>query len=249
MASIFDFTTTQLIFMLLGVFLMGCAKAGLKGLDMINILLMAMVFGSKSSTGIVLPLLCVADVFAVTYYKRDVQWPLVIKLLPYIFIGILAGVYLGKEMDEVLFRKIMAIIVLITVAILGYTEVLKKEIKNIDAGFSGFVGIVVGFTTMIGNLAGAFANIYFLSLKISKRDFIGTAAWLFLIVNLSKLPFQIFYWHNINQSTLIIDLFLIPMLIIGFFVGLKLTDKINEKNFRLMVIAFTLLGALIMLLK
>ena len=60
---------------LLGAFIIGLSKAGLKGIDMMNVTIMAIVFGSKASTGIVLPLLCSADIMAVIYYNRHARWP------------------------------------------------------------------------------------------------------------------------------------------------------------------------------
>ena len=53
---------------------------------------------------------------------------------------------------------------------------------------------------MLGNLAGAFANIYFLAMRLPKNGFIGTAAWVFLVINLFKLPFQVLVWKNINAD-------------------------------------------------
>ena len=70
------------------------------------------------------------------------------------------------------------------------------------------MGLAAGFTTMLGNLAGAFANIYFLAMRLPKNNFIGTAAWVFLVINFFKLPFQAFYWHNITGATLYVDLLL-----------------------------------------
>ena len=52
----------------LGAFIIGLAKAGLKGIEMLNVTIMALVFGGKASTGVVLPMLCVADILAVLYY-------------------------------------------------------------------------------------------------------------------------------------------------------------------------------------
>jgi len=41
----------------LGAFLIGVAKAGLKGMGVFMVTLMALAFGAKASTGIVVPLL------------------------------------------------------------------------------------------------------------------------------------------------------------------------------------------------
>ena len=50
------FSVIDIVFVVSGAFIIGLAKAGLRGIDMLNVTLMALVFGSKLSTGIVLPL-------------------------------------------------------------------------------------------------------------------------------------------------------------------------------------------------
>src|SRR5678809_1043947 len=117
-----DILSTLSVFNLLlvfsGAFILGLAKAGLRGIDMLNVTLMALVFGSKASTGIVLPLLCAADIAAVIYYHRHAQWKHFWKLIPWMAAGILIGVYAGKDMNEAVFRKVMAIIIILTVVII-----------------------------------------------------------------------------------------------------------------------------------
>jgi len=190
----------------LAAFIIGLSKAGLKGIDMLNVTLMAIVFGGKASTGIVLPLLCSADILAVLYYHRHAQWPLFWRLVPWMAIGILIGVFAGKDLNEAYFRKIMAIIIILTAIIMIVMEWRKTIILPGNKFFTAGMGLVSGFTTMLGNLAGAFSNIYFLAMQLSKNDFIGTAAWVFLAMNFFKLPFQVFYWKNITAATLTTDL-------------------------------------------
>ncbi len=236
-------------FVMLAAFAIGLAKGGLKGVDMLAVTIMALVFGGKASTGIVLPLLCVADIGAVSYYNRHAQWKHFWKLIPWMIIGILLGVFLGKDMDEIVFRKVMAVIIVITIAIVLWLEFRKSTSVPQHPLFATGTGLTAGFTTMIGNLAGAFANLYFLAMRLPKNDFIGTAAWIFLVMNLFKLPFQIFYWKNINLQTLQTDLVLVPALAIGFFSGIFLTRKIGDGHYRKMVLLLTLAGSVLMLLK
>lgn len=234
----------------IGAFFIGMGKAGLKGVDMLSVIIMAMIFGSKSSTGIVLPLLSLADIAAVKYYNRHAQWSHFWKLIPWMGVGILLGVYFGKDMDEELFRRIMIITILITVAIVIRMEFFHRTTTiPSHKGFAIGTGLIAGFTTMIGNLAGAFANLYFLAMRLPKNDFIGTTAWIFLVINLFKLPFQVFYWKNITIETLRIDLMLIPLLALGFFTGIKLVGKINETQFRKMILWLTVIGSLLMFFK
>jgi uncharacterized membrane protein YfcA len=246
---IHSYDLIQWILVMLAAFLIGMGKAGLKGVDMLNVTLMAIVFGGKTSTGIVLPLLCVADIAAVAYYNRHAQWKYFWKLVPWMMAGILLGVFAGKDMDEQLFKKIIAAIILVTIVVVFVMEYRKSKVVPDNLLFTIPTGLAAGFTTMMGNLAGAFANLYFLAMRLGKNDFIGTGAWIFLFMNLFKLPFQIFYWKNIDTETIQVDLLLIPALAAGFWAGLKIVQKINDVQFRRLIIVLTLIGAVLMLLR
>ncbi len=86
-------------------------------------------------------------------------------------------------------------------------------------------------------------------MRMPKNDFIGTAAWVFLVINLFKLPFQAFYWRNITAETLAADLLLLPAVALGFWSGLKLVGRIRDLHYRRVVFALTVIGALGMLLR
>jgi uncharacterized membrane protein YfcA len=245
--SAYSVSSWMLIF--LSAFIIGLSKAGLKGIDMLNVTIMAIVFGGKASTGVVLPLLCAADIMAVIYYHRHAQWPHFWKLIPWMIIGILIGVYVGKDLDETIFRRVMAVIIILTVAIMLTLEFRKNIPIPGNKFFAASMGLSAGFTTMLGNLAGAFSNVYFLAMRSPKNNFIGTAAWVFLVINLFKLPFQVFYWKNITWPSLQTDLLLVPALILGFWAGVKIVARIKDDNYRKVVIILTLVGAIFIFLK
>lgn len=243
------YTAGNWVLILLAAFIIGLSKAGLKGIDMLSVTLMALVFGGKTSTGIVLPLLCLADIAAVMYYHRHAQWKYFWKLLPWMAIGILIGVYTGKDLNEAVFRKIMALIIIITAIIMVIMELRKRDKIPTHKLFVAGTGLVSGFTTMLGNLAGAFSNIYFLAMRLPKNDFIGTAAWVFLVINLFKFPFQVWYWKNITIVSLQTDLLLLPALVLGFWAGLEIVARIKNDNYRKVVIVLTLIGAIFIFMK
>ena len=249
MDILLHYSLPQWLLILAAAFIIGLGKAGLKGVDMLSVTIMALVFGGKSSTGIVLPLLCVADIAAVLYYHRHAQWHHFWKLIPWMAIGILLGVYLGKDLNEQLFRQLMAVIVVVTIVIVLWMEMRKSAKVPQHPSFAAATGLAAGFATMMGNLAGAFSNLYFLAMRMPKNDFIGTSAWLFLVINLFKLPFQAFYWNNINGTTLLTDLLLLPALALGFSTGIKLVNKLKDSSYRKVVIVLTLFGSVMMLLK
>jgi len=109
------------------------------------------------------------------------------------------------------------------------------------------MGIMAGFTTMVGNLAGAFSNIYFLAMRLPKNEFIGTAAWLFFLINSFKVPFHIWSWDTINSQSILKSLELVPFILIGLFSGVYLVKKINDASYRKLILFFTALGGVAIL--
>lgn len=244
-----DITTTAWALALTAAFVIGISKAGIKGIAIINVTLMALAFGAKESTGLIVPLLVVGDAFAVVYYNRHAQWKYIVAFLPWMILGIFIGTAIGKDLPETTFKISMSVIILGTVIMMYWWD--RKKSKNVPThwAFAGFIGTMAGITTMIGNLAGAFSNIYFLAMRLPKNQFIGTAAWLFFIVNIFKLPFHIFIWKTITPETLIINLKLVPGIILGIIVGVRLVKIIKEQFYRKMILILTAIGAFLILFR
>ncbi len=244
-----DVSTTAWALAFTAALVIGLSKAGIKGIAIVNVTLMALAFEAKESTGLVVPLLVFGDIFAVIYYNRHTQWSYIIRFLPWMIFGILLGVFIGNDLDERTFKIGMAIIILGSVAMMYWWDRRKSKAVPTHWAFSGFVGTIAGITTMIGNLGGAFSNIYFLAMRLPKNQFIGTAAWLFLIINVLKLPLHIFVWGTITTDTLIFNLKLIPGIISGIILGIRLVKFIKDDFYRKMILVLTALGALLILFR
>ncbi|WP_420401281.1 sulfite exporter TauE/SafE family protein [Flagellimonas sp.] len=230
-------------------FLMGTSKAGLKGLATFNVTLFALAFGARMSTGLIIPLLIVGDIFAVIYYNRHTQWKYIVKFLPWMLSGILIGVVLGKDLPEQEFKLGMVIVIFISLGLLIWWDKRKSSQIPTHWLFAGPIGIMAGICTMIGNLAGAFTNIFFLAMRLPKNEFVGTAAWLFFITNLFKLPFHIFVWKTITWETLLINIKLLPAIALGLITGVLVVKRINDKNYKRFILIVTGIGAVVMLIR
>jgi len=164
-------------------------------------------------------------------------------------VGILIAVWVGKELQEEVFKRWMGIIILVSVLIMWWRDRNSEmEFPN-NWTFAGSMGVAAGFTTMIGNLAGAFSNIFFLATRLPKIEFIGTAAYLYLISNFIKLPFHVFVWKTITWESLKMDAMLVGIVVFGFWVGLKIVGLFNEKAFRKFILIMTALGAILIFVK
>ncbi len=245
----FNISSLDLGLALSATLLLGMGKSGIKGLGVIIVTLMALVFGSKASTGILMPMMITADIFAVVYYHRHTQWYFLKKLLPMMAVGVLLGVWWGNDISEAIFKQVMAVFILLTVVIMIWMDRTKTFGIPKHWAFASSMGLLSGITSMIGNLAGSFASIYFLAMRLPKNEFIGTAAWLFFIINVFKLPFHVLVWKTVNTETLMLNLILSPAILIGFLLGIRLVKLINNDLYRKLVLIVTAAGALIILLK
>ena len=213
------------------------AKTGLGGLGMIVVPVMANIFGAKSSTGILLLLLIMADFFGVRYYHMHADLRQLIKLIPSTIIGILTGVFIGDILSDVYFQFLLGAVIISGALIM----VIKVDIKENNL-FSIAVGFLGGFITMIGNAAGPIMSIYFLSMGFDKNKFIGTAAWFFLFVNLFKVPMHVFIWKTMDLNILLFDLSLFPLILLGALTGVWIVKKIPEQPYKIFVIVSVILS-------
>jgi len=245
----YHLSTLQWIAIGLAVFLLGISKSGIKGLGIVLVIILAFVFGEKASTGILLPMLIAADIMAVVYYNRHANWTYIKKLMPWMVIGVLVGVWLGNYISEELFKRTMAIIIIASVLIMFYTE--RKQSAKIPTHplFAIAAGFFSGFSTMIGNLAGPITNVYFLAMRLPKNEFIGTIAWLFFLINLFKLPFHFLVWKTVSKESLVLNAVLFPIIAISFFCGIWIVKQISNVKYRKFILILTALGGLIMLFR
>lgn len=222
------------------------SKTGIHGAGMIAVPLLAVVFGGQLSSGILLPILCLADVIGVWYYHRHASWHHLKKLFPWAALGTVLGTVVGELIDDQAFKLVMAGIIVISVVIMVWMERGRKEEIPDYKWFAGLTGVAGGFTSMIGNLATSVVAIYFLTMRLPKNAFIGTTAWFFLVINWFKVPFHIFSWKTISVNTFLLDLTTLPFIALGAFLGIFIVKKIKDRAYRWFIIAMTLIAAIFM---
>lgn len=241
--NLFDFLVIYLVAMFAGM-----AKSGVHGAGMAVVPMLASVFGGKASSGLLLPILCMADIFAVVYYHRHASWKHLKMLFPWAAMGVVLGAAIGHAIDDGAFRLIMAVTVLVSVVIMVWLERAKREDIPDYTWFAVLMGVAAGFTSMIGNLAGSVMAVYLLSMRLPKNSYIGTTAWFFLVVNLFKVPFHIFAWHTITFSSFLLDVTALPAIGVGAAAGIFIVKNIPEKIYRWFIIIMTLATAVVMIL-
>lgn len=239
--------STSYLILLLSALCIGMAKSGVHGIGMASIPLLAIYFGGKASAGLALPLLIMADILAVIYYHRHANWPILWKLFPWAAIGVVVGTAVGSFIDDQLFRSLMGFIIFASFGLMLWMEKTSKEKVPTHKAFTISIGMLGGFTTMVGNLAGPVMALYLLSARLPKYNYIGTTAWFFLVINIFKVPFHVEFWNTISWRTLVLDLTAFPLIAVGALIGIWIVKKIPEKQYRWFVISTTVIAAVVMI--
>ncbi len=244
----YDLSYYQIILLMATGLMVGMSKTGVHNVGMVVIPFLAIEFGGRLSAGLLLPILCYADMLGVWYYNRHSNWDHLKKLLPFAVLGVMLGTVAGNYINDEVFRLIMAVIIFTSLVIMIWME--GKKTKNIPSGnwFAILMGVLGGFTTMIGNLAGSVMALYLLSMRFPKNQFIGTGAWFFLVINLIKIPFHIFFWGTISWNSFLLDTTLLPFIVLGGVSGVFIVKRVPDQIYRWFILIMTGVAAAFMII-
>lgn len=242
-------TNIQWLVISLTALSIGMSKTGVQGIMLMVVPLMAMAFGAKESTGVILPMLCMADIIAVAYYKRIADWKIVAKLLPTAILGFFLAIGVDNMIPSGQFRQLMGWTLLLALVVMVWSEIFGKENRWMKKWwYAAIFGLLGGFTTMIGNAAGPVMSVYLLSMRKEKMEYIGINAWFFLVVNLLKVPLQAFVWDNITWDSLQLNLVMLPVIGIGSLIGIRIVKLLPEKIFRRFIQIVTIISVILMII-
>lgn len=237
---------TWLILIACGI-LIGVAKTGISTLGMFAVVFMILFLPAKDAIGLVLPALIIGDLIAVFYYRRTVRWQLLFSLLPWVIAGLLAGYAVLKYVNNQQLSFIMGVLIL-TLTILQLLKEHRSQFQDEQAiptsgWFTATMGILAGFATMIGNVAGVIMAIYLISKRLPKAEFVGTGAWFFLFVNVLKVPFYLSL-GMISYASLILNLGMALPIILGAVIGIKVLPMIPQKSFNTVILYLGAAGSI-----
>ena len=239
---------------MLAAFCIGMSKAGFSGISLIAVFLMAELYGAVPSTGIMLPLLIVADLAVYPAFRKHASWKPVWKLLPATLAGLAIGIWLLKVIlthessDQIALRVIGGCILGMVAlqSLRAWKPELAERLAN-SRVFGTAAGVTGGITTMLANAAGPVIQLYLLSRRIPKMELLGIGARFFLLVNLIKVPLSGSF-NLITRATLLDNLKCLPAIFVGIWVGKWLIQRVSQRIFEWMVIGFSLLVATRLLL-
>ncbi|MBS0662018.1 MAG: sulfite exporter TauE/SafE family protein [Verrucomicrobia bacterium] len=227
-----------------GALAIGLAKTGINGLGMLAVVVFANLLPARQASGVVLPMLVLADIVAVASYRQHTVWSHLWRLFPWTAAGIVAGyLALGRIND----RQASVLIGIIILGMLGLHLWRRRRpvagAAEHPVWFAPMIGVLAGFTTLVANAAGPLMAIYLLAMRLPKMEYMGTGATFYLVMNLFKVPFMA-NLGLVSGTSLGLNAVLAPAVLAGALLGRKLLARIDQQLFEQLALGLAALAGL-----
>ena len=230
--------------------LVGAAKTSFSGLGVVAVALFALALPARESTGTLLPLLLVGDLLAVLFYRRHADWRRLVRLLPWVAVGVLCGALVVGSVDDRQMRRLIGLVLLAVLATAALHTRLRGAAEHLPAEarwLVPLVGLLAGAMTMLANAAGPLMSLYLLAAGLAVLSFLGTSAWFFLVVNAFTLPFSVGL-GLISGTSLALAAVTAPAVLVGALAGRVLVERVDQVLFERITLGLTFAAAVRLLL-
>jgi hypothetical protein len=248
--SIPAFSGYEWAVLVMAALLAGFAKTAVGGFGAVSVALLATVMPAKASTAVMLLLFIAGDLVAVRAYTRHVDWRALLRLSPYVVVGILAGVGFMSQVGDAVMRRTIGAVLLVLLALHVWQRRIGGRLFAVDGvsslrggAVSLFFGVAAGFTSMVANAGGAVMTVYLLSAGLGVWAFLGTSAWFFFAVNLFKTPFTAALGLFSGEAAGL-AVVLVPAVLAGAVLGRRLVRHLKPAVFETLVVASTAVASL-----
>ncbi|MEH6650379.1 MAG: sulfite exporter TauE/SafE family protein [Motiliproteus sp.] len=217
------------------VLIVGISKGGFGGgLGLLAVPLMSLAVPPVQAAAILLPILCVMDLFSVWGFRGRFDKDNLKVLIPAALLGLVLGTLTFRLLSE---AHIKLAIGLMAVAFCGQFVASKvrrrqPEPRGRSLFGGGLWGTLTGFCSFSVHAGGPPLSIYLLPQRLDKSVFVGTTVLLFALVNYVKLlPYA---WLGLLQpGNLLTSLWLVALAPVGVWLGIYLHHRISDGWFYL----------------
>ncbi len=255
-----QFSLLDLFWVGLSLFLIGMGKGGFPvgsiALPVLILVWPAQTYAARQAVGFMLPMLCLMDLVALTFYWRHVQWGRLIYLIPATLLGVAVASFLFVSNEAAVAVSDQALKILIGVLgilFVGYFATKTWILRHIHAAEpnwtkGGAFGFAAGMTSTLAHAAGPVMQMYLLPQQLEKKKFAATSCAFFWMLNLVKLlPFSLM--GRIEPDNLKLGVLLLPVIPLGVACGWWLTHRTEQKHYTLLIYTVLLITSITLIFK
>lgn len=234
-----------LIFLIaVAVLITGISKGGFSGaFGIAAVPLISLQVSPTMAAAIMLPILCVMDIFAVQKFWRKWHPEQLMKCVPAAIIGIIIG-SLSASWFSADWMRIMVGLIAVGFTINAWPGKKGAQQRPPLKPISGkFWCALAGFTSFIAHAGGPPMSVYLLRANLDKTQYVATAAMSFAVINYVKLiPYGLL--GQLNMSNILLSLGFIPLAYIGVQIGAWLHYRLSSELFFKVVYCFLFMTGL-----
>lgn len=257
----FGYSVNELIGIAVVVLIMGLGKGGFPigdiGVPLLILIWPGAFDPTKTAISFILPLLCVADVLGIYFYRKHIEWRRLVPLIPGTLAGVLAATFLVLHK-----RSPVAIpdnALKFCVGLLGLLFVLYQATKKWILGRMErhpqptrvktlLCGFGAGFTSTATHTAGPVMQVYLLPQHLEKMVYASTFTAFFFVLNAAKLiPFAL--CGRIDAVGLKMGCVMLPLVPIGVAAGFGLVKITKAEHYLWLIYSSVLVVSVSLILK
>lgn len=184
-------------------------------------------------TPVALLLACPANAIQAWKERRSVRWKLCLILTLLLMVGCVPGALFLKNADSTLIKLFFGLVVV------GLSiQMFMKEVTGQKQGDSKLFLLVMSL--LAGLLSGLYGIGALMSACVSRltkstAEFKGTIGVIFFAENLFRMGLYT-AWGILTPESLLLGLKLIPAVLLGLFLGMRSSRRLDEKAVRKLVI-------------
>lgn len=214
------------------VLIVGISKGGFGGgLGVAGVPIMALAVAPPQAAAIMLPILCVMDLFSLYAWRGKWDKRNVIILIPASLIGIAIGAAMFRHLNVDALRIFIGLIaVLFVIYHFARSRLTPRAAQGPSWVRGTFWGSVAGLTSFVAHAGGPPTTIYLLPQKLDRGVYQATTVLVFVAINYMKLgP----YWWlgQFTSENLATSLVLLPLAPVGIRLGVWLHQRVTDKAF------------------
>ena len=241
------------VFVSVGILIQGISKSGFAGgAGILSLPLMMLVMPVQKCTAMLLPLLILCDMNAIYHHRDNKDWAVIRAIYIPAIVGIVLGAavwwYVGTadvKQYEPYIKKFVGVMAILFALYIFVRETAMELVSHYRPGprVAWAAGIAAGFCSTIAHAAGPIVGLYIFAHHLGKSLFVGTVAWTFTLINLTKLPFYIGV-GLLKTDVLLLGLVLVPLIPIGSYMGKWMHHRVSESLFNRVIFVLTVLAAI-----
>jgi uncharacterized membrane protein YfcA len=236
------------VVLILVALVIGLAKGGMGAvLAVLATPMLSLVMPVATAISLSLPMLMIADAFAIWFYWNTWDMHFIRLLVPSAVLGIIVGTALLATLDNTTLRHLLGIF---TLAFVLY-RVADRWLKALDyqpRQWHGYVaGAASGLGSALANTGGPPFTAYMLLQNVSPPVFVGTTTLFFTIVNIVKLPGLVLA-GLFDFSSLLQVAWVVPLIPIGVYTGRWMVQRVNRATFDWIMLVVLVIAAAALLL-